>query len=71
MDYSLIVIKNKERKRREKVLEHFSIRKELRISHELKEMSEIANEFIKWIVGTSNGALELADAYERQEIAKL
>ncbi|GAA9099522.1 hypothetical protein Taitung37_14780 [Helicobacter pylori] len=71
MDYSLTVLKNKERKRKEKVLDHFLIRKELRINDELEEMSEIANEFIKWIVGMTDGALKLTDAYEKQEIAKL
>lgn len=71
MDYYLVVLRNKERKRREKVLETFSIRKELGMNHELKDTTEIANEFIKWIVGLGSGALKLADEYEQQEMAKL
>lgn len=71
MDYYLKVMKNKELKRREKVLDSFLIRKSLILGNELKEMSEIANEFIKWIVALSNGAVKLADEYERNETAKL
>ncbi|WQW38608.1 hypothetical protein KVM50_03005 [Helicobacter pylori] len=71
MDYSLKVMKNKERKQREKVLDSFTIRKELRMNYDLKDTTEIANEFIKWIVALGSGALKLADEYEKQEMAKL
>lgn len=71
MDYSLSVMRNKERKRREKVLETFLIIKDLRMNHDLKDTTEIAKEFIKWIVALGSGALKLADEYERQEMAKL
>ncbi|QEF24765.1 hypothetical protein D2C84_00250 [Helicobacter pylori] len=70
MDYSLKVVKNKERKQREKVLDSFTISKILRIDYDLKDTSEIANEFVKWIVGLGSGALKLADEHERQRIAK-
>lgn len=70
MDYSLSVMRNKERKRREKVLETFSIMKELIMNYDLKDTTEIANEFIKWIVALGSGALKLADEYEQQEMAK-
>lgn len=70
MDYSLMVMKNKERKQREKVLDSFTISKTLRMGYNLEYTSEIANEFIKWIVGLGSGALRLADEHERQRIAK-
>ncbi len=70
IDYSLIVMKNKERKRKEKVLDSFTIIKSLRMDYDLKDTIEIANEFIKWIVGLGSGALKLADEYEQQEMAK-
>ncbi len=70
MDYSFSVMKNKEIKRREKVLDTFSIRKELRLNYDLKDTTEIANHFIKWIVALGNGAVKLAIDYERQERAK-
>ncbi len=66
MDYSLTVMKNKERKQREKVLDNFTITKSLRMDYDLKDTIEIANEFIKWIVGLASGALKLADDYEKQ-----
>ncbi|PDW23800.1 hypothetical protein [Helicobacter pylori] len=59
MDYSLKVMKNKERKQREKVLESFTITKTLRMDYDLKDTSEIANEFIKWIVGLVSGAFKI------------
>ncbi|WRA96021.1 hypothetical protein E5L37_03465 [Helicobacter pylori] len=65
MDYSLVVMKNKERKQREKVLDSFTIRKSLGLGYDLKDTKEIANEFIKWIVGLGSGALKLADDYEK------
>lgn len=71
MDYSITAMKNKERKRKEKVLEYFLIRGALILGNELGEASEIANQFIKWVVGLSGGALKLSDEYERQEMAKL
>lgn len=64
MDYSFMVMRNKEKKRREKVLETFLIRKELRMNYDLKDTTEIANEFIKWIVALTGGALKLADEYD-------
>lgn len=70
MDYYLSVMGNKEKKRRKKVLETFLIRKELRIDYDLKDTTEIANEFIKWIIALTSGALKLADEYEQQEMAK-
>ncbi len=70
MDYSLKVVKNKERKQREKVLDSFTISKTLRMGYDLRDTSEIANEFVKWIVALGSGALKLADEYERQKMAK-
>ncbi|GAA9272243.1 hypothetical protein HpHA227_14870 [Helicobacter pylori] len=35
MDYSLKVMKNKERKQREKILDSFTIRKELRMGYDV------------------------------------
>ncbi|PUU84693.1 hypothetical protein C2R55_06705 [Helicobacter pylori] len=61
-----MVIKNKELKRRDKVLDTFTITQSLRISHDLKDTTEIANEFIKWIVALTSGALKLAYDYEQQ-----
>ncbi|MDU9727294.1 hypothetical protein RGC46_06860 [Helicobacter pylori] len=40
------------------------------MDYDLKDTIEIANEFVKWIVGLGSGALKLADDYERQEMAK-
>ncbi|WP_187216672.1 hypothetical protein [Helicobacter pylori] len=52
------------------MLDSFTISKILRIDYDLKDTSEIANEFVKWIVGLGSGALKLADEHERQRIAK-
>ena len=71
MDYSLRAMKSKERKRREKILDVFLIRKELRVNYDLQDVKEIANEFTKWIVALTSGAVKLADEYERKEMAKL
>ncbi|GAA8259824.1 hypothetical protein HpKG66_10460 [Helicobacter pylori] len=46
------------------MLDSFNIRKYLGMGYDLKDTSEIANEFIKWIVALGSGALKLADDYE-------
>lgn len=53
------------------MLDVFLISKELRVNYDLKDVKEIANEFIKWIVALTSGALKLADEYELKEMTKL
>ncbi|WP_187887878.1 hypothetical protein [Helicobacter pylori] len=52
------------------MLDSFTISKTLRMGYDLRDTSEIANEFVKWIVALGSGALKLADEYERQKMAK-
>ncbi|MCQ2685372.1 hypothetical protein JT192_04155 [Helicobacter pylori] len=52
------------------MLDSFTISKILRIDYDLRDTSEIANEFVKWIVVLGSGALKLADEHERQKRAK-